>query len=86
MTAPAPTDRPLAADATITAVGQYSYASRSTYNWTDVTGGYTLHHISPHLNKNMPAGGNILMLDGHVEWRKFDLMDCRVNAAPGFWW
>jgi len=87
MDAPKPTDRPLAADATISAAGQYVYASRYTYNWTDVEGGFTVHHLSPHLDHNHPAGGNVLMLDAHVEWRKFDQMDCRVaGGTPGFWW
>ncbi len=89
MDAPKPTDRPLAADATISAVGQYTYASRYTYNWTQVQGGFSVLHLSPHLDNNHPAGGNELMLDGHVEWRKFDQMDCRVvasTATPGFWW
>jgi len=89
MNAPVVSTRPLAADATISAPGQYTYASRYTYNWTDIEGGFTVHHLSPHLDQNHPAGGNVLMLDGHVEWRKFDQMDCRVVASsgtPGFWW
>jgi len=27
-----------------------------------------------HLNGNLPAGGNILFVDGHVEWRQFQVM------------
>jgi prepilin-type N-terminal cleavage/methylation domain-containing protein/prepilin-type processing-associated H-X9-DG protein len=86
MSMPAPTDRPLAADATVSAPGQYTYASRNVYNWVNVVGSYPVPHLSPHLAGTIPAGGNILMLDGHVEWRKFDLMNCRVIAGAGVWW
>jgi len=81
--------RVLMADATISAVGQYTYSARNTYNWTDVAGGFTVHHESAHLNGGIPAGGHLLMLDSHVEWRKFDDMQCRVSTSagtPGFWW
>ena len=86
MAAPSSSDRPLAADATISAAGQYDSTQRNTYNYTDVAGGYPKHHISPHLSKNIPAGGNVLFLDGHAQWRKFADMYCRVSAQPGFWW
>jgi prepilin-type N-terminal cleavage/methylation domain-containing protein/prepilin-type processing-associated H-X9-DG protein len=45
------------------------------YNWTDVVGGYVKHDITSHLSDGkVPAGGNIGMLDGHVEWRSFSQM------------
>lgn len=75
------TDRPLAADATISTT-----LDSATSSFTDISGGYPVHHLSPHLNGLMPAGGDVLMLDTHVQWRKFALMVCRVNATPGFWW
>lgn len=83
-----PSQRVLLADATITSPGQYSYSQRYTYNWTSVAGGFNKSHISPHLKGQFPLGGNVGMLDGHVEWRKFDDMQCRVNSGsvPGFWW
>ena len=86
--APSPAQRPLVADGTISLYGQYAYAQRYTYNYTSVNGGYAVPHLSPHLNGPFPAGGNVGMLDGHVEWRKFDSMQCRVNGsgAAGFWW
>ena len=87
--APSPAQRPLVADGTISLYGQGTYAQRYTYNYTDVAGGYSVHHLSPHLNGQFPAGGNVGMLDGHVEWRKFDSMQCRVisgSGAAGFWW
>ncbi len=33
-----------------------------------------------------PYGGNIGMLDGHVEWRPFDDMEERYNTNPCFFW
>jgi prepilin-type N-terminal cleavage/methylation domain-containing protein/prepilin-type processing-associated H-X9-DG protein len=54
----------------------------SLYNWTDVDGGYKKHDISSHLsNGKVPSGGNIGMMDGHVEWRPFRQMLPRT--APG---
>ncbi len=40
-----------------------------------------------HLNGNVPSGGNITFLDGHIEWRKFQMMTNVVNQMggnPGF--
>jgi prepilin-type processing-associated H-X9-DG protein len=37
----------------------------------------------------VPAGGNVGMLDSHVEWRKFQQMLPRTDpssGAPVFWW
>jgi type II secretory pathway pseudopilin PulG len=83
-----PSQRVLLADATISSPGQYNYSQRYTYNWTSIAGGYAKAHISPHLRGQFPLGGNVGMLDGHIEWRKFDDMQCRVNSGsvPGFWW
>jgi prepilin-type N-terminal cleavage/methylation domain-containing protein/prepilin-type processing-associated H-X9-DG protein len=42
---------------------------------------------SAHMQGATPAGGNIMFLDGHVEWRKFLQMTNLVNpsgGAPGF--
>ncbi len=86
--------RVLAADATISQAGQFNYNLRSQYTWNSIPGGYQVNgvakpHTSPHLKGNFPSGGDLLMLDGHVEWEKFDLMTCRsLQSAniPGFWW
>ena len=40
---------------------------------------------------NMPAGGNLLFLDGHNEWKKFgntnqaQYMVVRTTGGPSFW-
>ena len=42
---------------------------------------------SAHLNGNVPSGGNIMFLDGHVDWRKFQQMTNLAQpsgGAPGF--
>jgi prepilin-type N-terminal cleavage/methylation domain-containing protein/prepilin-type processing-associated H-X9-DG protein len=78
--------RPLMACATITEVGQYAYTAKTTYDWTDVAGGFSVHHESPHLAGSFPSGGNVLMLDTHVEWHRWADMYCHVDGSPGFWW
>jgi prepilin-type N-terminal cleavage/methylation domain-containing protein/prepilin-type processing-associated H-X9-DG protein len=91
--APAPTDRVLLADATVSSPGQFTAASRNQYTYTQLAIGwwfsdFGMKHNSPHVSGRLPAGGNIAMLDGHVEWRKFSVMLPRVNTAgyPVFWW
>jgi prepilin-type N-terminal cleavage/methylation domain-containing protein/prepilin-type processing-associated H-X9-DG protein len=86
----APTSaRVLLADATLSQPGQSNPAQVGLYNFTEVQGGYAKPHLSPHLNRRTPAGGNVAMLDGHAEWRKFSAMLPRAAAgsgAPTFWW
>jgi len=38
---------------------------------------------SAHLNKSTPSGGNIMFLDGHVDWRKFEQMTNVFNPSGG---
>jgi prepilin-type N-terminal cleavage/methylation domain-containing protein/prepilin-type processing-associated H-X9-DG protein len=38
---------------------------------------------SAHMQGSTPAGGNIMFLDGHVEWRKFLQMTNVVNPSGG---
>jgi prepilin-type N-terminal cleavage/methylation domain-containing protein len=78
-------DRVLAADVQIE-FGGTTYANRYLYNWTFVQGGFHIVNLSAHLNGTAPAGGNLLMLDGSVKWRRFDDMNCRTYSAPYFWW
>ncbi len=86
---PPPTERVLLADATLSRPRQFNSALVDTYNWTDVVGGYPVHHLSAHLDGRLPLGGNIAMLDGHAEWRKFRFMQARTyqtSSSPVFWW
>ena len=86
--APAPAQRPLVADATISLPGQSIYSARYTYNYTSIPGGFNPPHLTAHLNGAFPAGGNVALLDGHVEWRRFDSMQCRTagGSTPSYWW
>jgi prepilin-type N-terminal cleavage/methylation domain-containing protein/prepilin-type processing-associated H-X9-DG protein len=84
------TDKVLTADATICRPTENNEAQKSSggYHWTDVPGSYGVDgvvkpHLTPHMNGNIPKGGNLGMLDGHVEWRKFEKM--RVRASGGVW-
>jgi prepilin-type processing-associated H-X9-DG protein len=88
-----PATRVLVADATLTASGDSSiYSVMRTYNWVATYGGYVnaygmaLPHLSPHLSGAIPLGGNVGMLDGHVEWRSFTNMLPRTTISPCFYW
>jgi len=95
--------RVLMADATLStsnpgqANSGYATASRWNYIFNNVPGGFpksnpgSVPHRSPHLKGAFPAGGNIGFKDAHVEWRRFEDMEQRVdqnkaNGSPAFWW
>ena len=95
---PSPSDRPLTACSTLSKNGENDPASVNGYHWSGITGSLQwpppklFEHRTSHLVNNFPAGGNIGMLDGHVEWRKFKYMLPRTTASvsgtaiPVFWW
>ena len=58
---------------------------RTRNNYTKVDGGWK-GHSSPHLHKQMPAGGNALYMDSHVDWIPFERMIVRTSGSPAFWW
>lgn len=76
------TERVLGACATITP------GTSKVGPWNDAVGGTGIHHTSPHLTGKMPSGGNMLYMDAHASWKKFDLNDwtCRTSSPFGFWW
>jgi prepilin-type processing-associated H-X9-DG protein len=82
---PGPSERVVAADGTISS-GQ-NETDRSRNRYTKIDGGWRGHQ-APHLDSNgrLPEGGNLLMLDGHAEWRKFARMRIRTDGDPSFWW
>ena len=89
------TERALVADAIISMPSDKQESMRFTYDYSNVTGGsYAAKpHTSAHLRGKIPIGGNLGMLDGHVEWRKFDKMSVRGSGSiagnaqcPTFWW
>jgi prepilin-type N-terminal cleavage/methylation domain-containing protein len=81
--------RVLLACSTITTAGSLSdtYRIMETYQWTglphssdpDVPGTKTF--TSAHMqNARVPAGGNLGMIDGHVEWRNFKQFQPRAGG------
>jgi len=80
----------LSADATISDGARidlnYSYLGGGSF--TVVKGNWSKPHRTSHLNGNMPAGGNQLYIDSHVEWVKWQDMRVRTldRQDPMFWW
>jgi prepilin-type N-terminal cleavage/methylation domain-containing protein len=83
-----PSERVLTACATISVRESGSDADRNNpaSSFTDVPGSFYIHHLSPHLEGNLPRGGNVGFKDGHTEWRKFELMHERAASGQDFWW
>ncbi|MSU31657.1 MAG: type II secretion system protein [Pedosphaera sp.] len=80
---PGPSARVIVADATLSNSATRTGTSR---NFTKVDGGWA-GHSTAHLNGQLPAGGNILALDGHSEFRSFARQEIRTDgSAPHFWW
>ncbi len=78
-------DRVLMADAIL------STGAAPNRNFSSIGGGFQQNgaqypHTSPHLEKQIPAGGNLGFKDGHVEWRKFKDMSIRTISGADFWW
>jgi prepilin-type N-terminal cleavage/methylation domain-containing protein/prepilin-type processing-associated H-X9-DG protein len=80
---PGPSERVVVADATLSEGANELNRERNRY--TRIQGGSVVLHDSPHLAGKLPSGGNLLMLDGHAEWRKFQKMVVRTDGRP-FWW
>lgn len=60
-------------------------------NYNEIGGGFTqggktYPHLSAHLKRTMPQGGNTGYKDGHVEWHKFETMSARSDGSAYFWW
>jgi prepilin-type N-terminal cleavage/methylation domain-containing protein/prepilin-type processing-associated H-X9-DG protein len=89
-------EKVLVADATISQPSENNETKRSNggYHYTDVVGSYPKHHLTAHMSGAQPRGGNLGMLDGHVEWRKFERMHVRASGGiwgdsptcPTYWW
>lgn len=86
---PSGSDRVLMADATMSQPRDADEVNRWLNTYQNIKGGYFKVHRTAHLEKNLPVGGNLGMLDGHVEWRKFQQMHVRTDPTspnPVFWW
>src|SRR5262249_3305330 len=86
--APPVSTRVLMADATISQPGQINEVNRGANTYTGIQGGWAKPHRTSHMQGKLPSGGNVGMLDGHMEWRKFILMHPRTDpgGSPVFWW
>ncbi len=63
----------------------------NTASFTEVAGGlyarWQLYDRTNHIGRtNQPEGANILLVDGHLEWRKFRDMQVRYIVPPYHWW
>jgi hypothetical protein len=81
---PGPSERVVSADGTLSNGADMVNRSRNRY--TGVMGGWSKGHQAAHLNGKLPAGGNVLCLDGHAAWKKFVSMVVRTDGDPAFWW
>jgi len=93
--------RVLIADATISSQNQTDPTQAASYQWVLHTDsglvgfgswqntpyGPWRGSSTPHMAGAVPAGGNVAMIDGHVEWRPFSNMVVRTSGAGEvFWW
>ncbi len=91
--------RELIADVVLSTGNSLPASPANVYD--DVGGGFTQNgrtytHVSAHLRKRMPYGGNIGFKDGHVQWKKFSASSSNANNneskvrtggnVPFFWW
>ncbi|HZM04566.1 MAG TPA: prepilin-type N-terminal cleavage/methylation domain-containing protein [Candidatus Saccharimonadales bacterium] len=90
-----PSSRVLLACATVTAVGATTtLAQMQNYSWTGLARSFdsdvptTIKSFtSAHLaNHRLPSGGNVGMLDGHVEWRPFSQFQARSSGPLYFYY
>lgn len=84
-------DRIVVSDATISMPGDAEAGRRWMNTFVNIKGGYPKLHRTAHMERDgqTPAGGNVGMLDGHVEWRKFPQLIPRTDpksSSPVFWW
>lgn len=85
-------ERVMAADVIISDNGNLPGYLHGDNNYANVSGGFTQNgtvypHTSAHITKGtVPIGGNVTFKDGHVEWRKFQLMNPRTDSGKVFWW
>lgn len=82
---PNPESRPYIMDAILSSGSNTSDREANVY--TNIIGAFpSSPHGSAHVRGHLPTGGNLMMLDGHVEWRGFERMTIRTSGTPSFWW
>jgi type II secretory pathway pseudopilin PulG len=84
--------RELVAEAVISETATETGVKYSGTSFNSVAGGFEVNgqvypQVTPHMDsRGNPTGGNIGFKDGHIEWRKFDLMIPRTQEGAFFWW
>jgi hypothetical protein len=83
-----PAARVLVADVVISNGNQTPGYQHPENNYTAVTGGFFMSHLSAHLDgKQVPTGQFLGFKDGHVEWQLFPDASPRTGGnQPYFWW
>ena len=86
---PGPSERIMTADAILSTGWNQQNRTLNRYSNIDA-GGWSKPHETAHLTGKVPKGGNVLFLDGHVEYKKFEKMIVRTDRNdaqnPAFWW
>ncbi len=82
------TEAVLVADSTISqgAVADASGKYKTGGTFEKVIGGASKPHRTSHLDKKLPAGGDVVTVEGHAEWRSWRIMLMRSTGSPEFWW
>lgn len=90
--APDPTKRTLVTCAILSSGIQLNLALDG-FNGVPGLGGAPAQNSTSHLNGTLPAGGNHVMLDDHVEWQKFSPINPTITKIRSqnltgvyFWW
>ena len=73
------TDTPIVVDEIMSLTQNKPYNFRIPSD--NVPAQYGGAYLPPHRDKDDPAGGNILFLDGHAAWRKFIEMKPRYQPS-----
>jgi prepilin-type N-terminal cleavage/methylation domain-containing protein len=80
-------DRVLVADVVISNGSTAPGYQHPENGYTDVAGGFFMHHLSAHLEGHtVPVGGFVGFKDGHVDWQFFQDETVRTTSGPWFWW
>jgi prepilin-type processing-associated H-X9-DG protein len=86
---PSVSSRVLLADTVLTTTSNRLDVGESRFYRSDTDGVFPFLLSSPptaHTAGAQPAGGNLAMMDGHVEWRPFEEMEPRTRGPYFFWW
>ena len=81
-----PDDTELIADVTLSYPNAARFDGIARYYDVDRLRGDIISYTSAHLRDLRPQGGNVLFMDGHVDWRPFADMRARVTVLSAEHW